>query len=247
MRTFAIGDIHGSSLELKRLYEKLLSEAQLDPEKDKLVFVGDYVDGGFDVKGVLTQLIEWDKKYPHWVFLLGNHEDMMLDALIGNQKRYKDFYLWWNQGGRATTNSYKRDLGEELTDYDRALMNPREIISSEHIEWLMHRPIYHEDEHYFFIHAGVPHAIKLEHFTKKIDEGDESYREIGLWIRDEFINSKHKWEKKIIFGHTPQQPALLMDNKIGIDTMTRMGGYLTAVELPAEKFYQTESLKEPFW
>ena len=77
-KTFAIGDVHSCYRELVALYKKLL-EAGLKPEKDVVVFMGDYIDRGPDSKKVVSQLIKWHKKYPHWVFLYGNHEDIFKD------------------------------------------------------------------------------------------------------------------------------------------------------------------------
>ncbi len=86
MNTWAIGDIHGSYTELMELYGKMQKEG-FDPKEDKLIFLGDYVDGGKRVKEVVDQLIEWNKEYPHWIFLKGNHESMMLDSVLGQCKK----------------------------------------------------------------------------------------------------------------------------------------------------------------
>jgi serine/threonine protein phosphatase 1 len=52
-----------------------------------------------------------------------------------------------------------------------------------------------------------------------------------LWIRDEFIDSERDWGKRIIFGHTYFRQPLVLPNKIGINTMHRNGGRLSAVLL----------------
>src|SRR5690606_22143179 len=100
------------------------------PGRDVLVFLGDYVDGGPHTRQVLDQLIAWHTEYPRWVFLKGNHEDLMLDALVYGGRKYGDYYLWWNQGGRETAQSY---LPEDVTAYERAIMQHDEFISTSHL------------------------------------------------------------------------------------------------------------------
>lgn len=249
MKTFVIGDIHGHWLELHHLMMDLLAPKILDPKKDRVVFLGDYVDGGPQTKEVIEALMGWQKKYPHWVVLYGNHEDLMLDALIYNQKRYGDYYLWWNQGGRATFRSYVAEAN--ATDYEKALMKPIDVIPKEHIEWLKNLPLYFEDENYFYVHAGLRHGLKIENCKKLLKNGTTMRaKELSkdmIWIRDEFINSDFDWGKKIIFGHTAVPEPIVQKNKIGIDTMTRMGGRLTAVELPGEIFHFQKSTYDPSW
>ncbi len=241
-RYFAFGDLHGHYDELMLLYKKLLKEANLDPIKDTLVFLGDYIDGGPDTKKVVGQMIAWEKQYPHWRFLYGNHEDLMLDALIYNKKRYGDFYLWWNQGGQATLASYK-DGNED--DYEKSIMQPKDVILKEHIGWLKSRPLYFEADNYLFVHAGLLPGLTIEEHKKALDgERAESLSQQMIWIRDQFIDDNYDWGKKIIFGHTAVRTPIIQKNKIGIDTFPRHAGFLTAVELPAEKFYYQDAVHE---
>src|SRR5690606_2905461 len=95
-KIFAISDIHGCYGDLMTLYNKL----PINPKKDQMVFLGDYIDRGPDSDKVIQQLIDWKKKYPHWQVLLGNHEDMMLDALRVGHPVYGDYYHWFEQGGK---------------------------------------------------------------------------------------------------------------------------------------------------
>lgn len=56
-RTFAIGDIHGGFKALKQVLER----ANVT-ENDKLIFLGDYVDGWNESSQVIQFLIELSKK-----------------------------------------------------------------------------------------------------------------------------------------------------------------------------------------
>ncbi|MDQ3654918.1 MAG: serine/threonine protein phosphatase [Chloroflexota bacterium] len=218
-KLFAVGDIHGRFTELAALMDSLRSEAGLRADSDTIVFLGDYVDGGPDTRLVVEQLIAWQERYPHWRFLKGNHEDMMLDALVYNSRTYGFYDMWWGQGGRATALSY---LPEDASDYDHAIMQPREFIPPHHLEWLNSRPLTHEQDGYVFVHAGFAPRIGLA----------AQAEEDMLWIRERFVNSDWDFDgKRVVFGHTPFDEPLVMPNKIGIDTMFHDFGKLTAVEL----------------
>ena len=72
---YAVGDIHGEVGKLDALLDKL----PLEPG-DRFVFLGDYLDRGFESRAVVDRLIALQKSCP-CVFLLGNHESMLLDFL----------------------------------------------------------------------------------------------------------------------------------------------------------------------
>ena len=79
MATVAIGDIHGNLAALDDLLGRVLPELQ--PE-DTLVFLGDYLDRGPDVRGCIDRLLAVRADPPCQVeLLLGNHEAWFLDAL----------------------------------------------------------------------------------------------------------------------------------------------------------------------
>ena len=242
IRTFAIGDTHGHFKELQDLLLTLKKEANFDPKNDHLVLLGDMVDSGPQVKELLDWAIDFKKQYPDTFHpIYGNHEDLLLDALSKYHPIYGDYYIWWNQGGKETIASYMPD---GLSDYEKALVHPENIIPAEHFAFLRSLPRYYEDDKYFYVHGGV-------YPDKKLSEHDFEDRPTMynmIWIRDQFIDSPYKWEKKIIFGHSSKTAyigagesdfvPIVQDNKIGINTMPRHNmGYLLALELPAEKFY----------
>jgi len=217
-KLIAIGDIHGHYRELMRLMQ-VLGDAGMQPQRDTIVFLGDYVDGGPETRQVVEQLIAWQRAHPHWVFLKGNHEDMMLDALVANSRKYGFWDHWWGQGGRETAQSY---LPAGTSDYERAIMQPAEFIPPRHLDWLHGLPVTHEQDGYVFVHAGLLPGLPL---------GWQSANDL-LWIREGFIFSDADFDgKRIVFGHTPFAEPLVMPNKIGIDTLFHSWGKLTAAEL----------------
>jgi serine/threonine protein phosphatase 1 len=204
---FAIGDIHGNLSHLERLIDEI--KPALNPQRDTLVFLGDYIDRGPDSKGVVDFVLQVRKEFPHVVCLKGNHEAMFLDWFLDG----KDYDLYLYNGGGATIRSYS--LEGEFT------------LPQGHLDFFTSLLLYYETEQYIFVHAGLRRGIPLA----KQDPNDL------IWIRDEFILSPHDFGKVVVFGHTPLQQVFITPNKIGIDTGAVYGGKLTCLELPTQKRY----------
>ena len=100
-RTIAIGDIHGCSAALHAFLDSLRPR----PE-DTIITLGDYINRGPDTRGVLDRLIDLGRRC-RLVPLLGNHEQMLLEARSGLHPT-----TWLGMGGLATLASYgpARDL-----------------------------------------------------------------------------------------------------------------------------------------
>jgi serine/threonine protein phosphatase 1 len=120
-------------------------------------------------------------------------------------------------GGLATLDSYSNGESQDVTN----------LIPMTHLDFFSNLSIYYETDHYIFVHAGLKANVPLE----EQNEWDM------LWIREEFICSDFDFGKRVIFGHTPFQKPIVLNNKIGIDTGAVYGNKLTCLELPAEKFY----------
>ncbi|HUH67014.1 MAG TPA: metallophosphoesterase family protein [Syntrophales bacterium] len=211
-KIFAIGDIHGCKSHL----ERLISELDIDADRDILVFMGDYVDRGPDPKGVIDFIIDLKTNIKNVVCLSGNHEEMFLNYCLDR----RDEELYMANGGMRTLESYgfaREGTGELILPE-----NNREFFSG--------LRTYYETDEYIFVHAGLRPGIPL----------DRQEREDLIWIRFEFINSGDDFGKTVVYGHTPvslDQPRI-EKNKIGIDTGAVYGGKLTCVKLPDMKIYQ---------
>jgi serine/threonine protein phosphatase 1 len=77
---FAIGDIHGFWRELNLLLSGIEKKYDLSGSENKFIFLGDYIDRGESSYLVLEKLIQLKKQYPHFEFLMGNHEHMYLKS-----------------------------------------------------------------------------------------------------------------------------------------------------------------------
>ncbi|MEL6322653.1 MAG: metallophosphoesterase, partial [Pseudomonadota bacterium] len=82
-RVYAFGDIHGRADLLERLFDSV--EADIEAfgggEKVRLVFLGDYVDRGFQSKEVIDFLLSDRVAQYAPIFLKGNHEEAFLKFL----------------------------------------------------------------------------------------------------------------------------------------------------------------------
>lgn len=212
----AIGDIHGCSKTLRQMWEKL------EPYKEYVhVFVGDYIDRGPDSRGVVDFLlkVQHDRKC---IFLRGNHEQMLLDSIYYNRRD-----SWVMNGGKATLDSYRdAELAEELPD--------------EHLDFYKSTRLYYNTDEYFFVHAGAPPYQSIQ--KSILDPEAKSY---FLWGRDHLNALEVKWEKTVIFGHTPRAYPIRKPKMIGIDTgcvYTDVGmNKLTAIILPDEQFIEQKT------
>jgi diadenosine tetraphosphatase ApaH/serine/threonine PP2A family protein phosphatase len=211
-RMLAIGDIHGCYPKLIRLIKKI----KVDPIEDILIFLGDYIDRGDQSKEVVDFLISLKQRMPQSVFLMGNHEQMLLEYLSGENENP---YLI--NGGKKTLFSY---FG---TDRPGSSSEIQSMFPSEHLEFFYSLSPYWEIENFLFVHAGLRDGVPLE------------FQELSdlLWIREDFYFSRFDFGKTVVFGHTPFPNPFRFNRRLGIDTGAVYGNKLTCVELPAEKFY----------
>lgn len=216
-KIIAIGDVHGCANTLKAMWKKL------KPYEDHIhLFVGDYIDRGPDSKEVVDFLLRI-KNERKTVFLRGNHEVMLLEALAKGSSRN-----WMFNGGQTTLKSYGKDKTVE-------------DIPAGHIDFFKKTRLYYETENYFFVHAGIPPTLSIEQSKE-----DASAHNYFFWGRDHLNAFAPPWEKTIVFGHTPQPFPINQRGMIGIDTgcvYNQPGlGKLTAVRLPEVKFIKQLSL-----
>jgi serine/threonine protein phosphatase 1 len=208
-RLFVVGDIHGCCRELDVLLRGLDVAAG-----ETVVFLGDYVDRGPRVRGVIERLIALAADPAvTTVFLRGNHEDMLL-GYLGRDGHYGEAFL--ANGGDVTVRSYGVLGTPSASRFETAL-------PSAHLDFLLATKLMHVEGDYLMVHAGVRPDRPL---------GRQNPHDL-LWIRDEFIARPHGFGKIVVFGHTPMR-AVLNDfpYKIGIDTGCVYGGMLTALEVP---------------
>ena len=222
MRTIAIGDVHGCYNELVDLISTLEEKGAYNKKTDKLVFLGDYIDRGDNSRMVIEYIRKLQKNNNNVIALMGNHEDMLLNFMDGVDDS------WLFNGHRETIKSYK---GVDDKFFDD-------------VEWISNLPLYYEDEHCIYVHAGIDPY-------KPMDEQDAFTL---LWVREPFIYDRKQYHKKVVFGHTPTvminegfMPIMTYAKNINIDTGCVYGGALTALIIDDGEFsgfFQTEKMNK---
>jgi len=222
---YAIGDIHA---EIDKL-DELLAKLPLRDE-DRLVFLGDYVDRGADARAVVSRLIELQKRYA-CIFLLGNHESMLLDFLGFRDQAYFGGDAFLMNGGDRTLASYG------YFDRDQPDRSGFEL-PKQHEDFFLSLKLHHREADYLFVHAG------LGSDDLACDDLDYALRrarvEDLLWNRTT-AEFPHRLGVTLIYGHTPSEDFSVRWNapfSIGIDTGAVYGGPLTAIRLPDETTFQ---------
>lgn len=211
-RRLIIGDVHGH-------YESLIDllDVIAPNQEDKIYFLGDLIDRGPQSAQVVDFVYQ-----NHYPCVIGNHEQMLLDALGNNQISSHALQAWIYSGGYTT-----------LVSYDHK-------IPPEHLDWIQNLPTYLDLGDIWLVHAGVhPHIPLAEQTTDQF-----------CWIRDEFhsISKPYFDDKLIITGHTITftfpgvQPGQLAAGAGWLDIDTGAyhpsSGWLTGLDITHGKVYQ---------
>ena len=217
-RAYVVGDIHGRLDLLEDLLAKIHAELQHRPaRKTLLVFVGDLIDRGPSSAQVLERLRTYRRQGIQTIFLLGNHEEVLLRIIRGDSELITK-WRWF--GGSECLQSYGVDPAEiaRLSGED-ALAMFRGAIPREHVEFLETFADSCRFGDYLFVHAGIRPGIQLEL---------QSQSDLR-WIREPFLLDDSDHGFVVVHGHTIREEAEELPNRIGIDTGAYRTGVLTAL------------------
>lgn len=166
-RRIIIGDIHGHYDGLMELLDAVSPE-----ETDQVYFLGDLIDRGPNSAQVL-QFVQQSG----YTSLLGNHEQLLLEAFPNGQASAPELQAWLYSGGQSTLTSFE---------------NPSALLDQ--LDWIGALPTYLDLGNIWLVHAGVNPDIELE----------EQTNQEFCWIRDKFHSSIQPYfpDKLILIGHT---------------------------------------------
>lgn len=212
-RRIFIGDVHGHYDALMQLIANLSVGTD-----DQLYFVGDLIDRGPKSAHVIQFVRE--NGYP---CVMGNHEQLLLEAFPNNQVSQYALKAWLQSGGQTTVASFDK---------------PELLLES--LTWLRSLPTYLDLGDVWLVHAGVHPRLPLH--TQTMQE--------FCWIRDEFHSMPKPYfpNKLIITGHTitftlpgvPPGKVAQGQGWLDIDTGAYhpKSGWLTALDLTNQQIYQ---------
>lgn len=227
-RVYAVGDVHGCLDQLDEMHQRIVADLRARPCAQVLVIhLGDYIDRGPDSAGVIGRLIAPfpappGMPSPAVVNLVGNHEDLLLNALAG---RRMEAEIWLGNGGHAALASWGVAPRTPPKQWAQAIPPP-------HLEFLRTLALTHRAGGYLFVHAGIRPGLRLEDQT----------RQDLLWIREPFLSATAAHEAVVVHGHTPEEPhPVVRANRIGLDTGAVLGGALSCAILEGDTiaFIQT--------
>lgn len=242
MPTVAIGDIHGHLSALEDLLEKVLPTLS---SSDVLVFLGDYIDKGPDVRGCVDRVISVREAAPcPVVALLGNHEQWML-------RTWKDptSHSWIWMGGLETISNYSPEAAASIRNeletagtrlvldkvpvgYDKFF----DLMPAKHLAFFRELELYCETEDAVCVHGGVDLQGGPTHLMDP---------EVLVWGGHGFPEG-YKGERAVVYGHWDNSieddsglplPHILSNRTYGIDTIAK--GVLSALRFPDGKLFQS--------
>ncbi len=226
-RAYAVGDVHGCLSLLNEILDKIESDiVSRQPCKNLLIFLGDLIDRGPQSSQVIERLLNWRCASASAIFLSGNHEEVLLRVLNGDENILSD---WLSFGGAECLSSYGLspvELAEKNTT--AALAEIRAAIPIEHYEFISSFADTLRFGDYLFVHAGIRPGVDLKSQSK----------EDLHWIREPFLTDKSNHSVTIIHGHTISKTIDERVNRIGIDTGAYQSGVLTALAIEgADRWY----------
>ncbi len=245
MKTIIIGDIHGSYRSLK----DLLVLCNFDNKKDRLICIGDYIDGWNESVKLVDFLIKLQiESNNNHIFIKGNHDKWFLDIMnkdflnFENKELIKSKYHYWiKNSGLSTYKSYL-SVSKSKREFHRA-------------SFFSKLKNYHIENNILFVHAGFD-TDKSFYDTIAFDEDSLFWNRTLFHKAMQIWNLKNKRSnniaffggfKKIFIGHTPTcnfgiNKPILMHNVINIDQGCKIHGSLTGWILETGKYYQTKKI-----
>ena len=219
-RAYVVGDIHGRLDLLDRLLDKLHAELRERPaDKTVLVFVGDLIDRGPSSAQVVERLRTYRHPGVRPVFILGNHEEVLL-RILGGDAELITKWRWF--GGTQCLESYGVDVAAlAALDSAAALAEVRQAIPSSHVEFLESFVDSCRFGDYLFVHAGIRPGVEL---------GAQLQSDMR-WIREPFLFDDSDHGFVVVHGHTISEEVEERTNRIGIDTGAYRSGILSALAI----------------
>ena len=181
-RIFVISDIHGQYDSFLKMIKKIGLKRE-----DLMIIAGDICDRGEKSYEIYMKCMKMIKLGYNLKFILGNHEDMLLEDLENDYPlRYETEFSIYRNSKYFNKKSMKEWYEENFFKEIKWL-----------VKWLKNCPLIISGNENIFVHAGLDLQTDVE----------KQERETVLWTREEFwLNKESILEeyrsKNIYFGHT---------------------------------------------
>jgi len=199
-KVIAFGDIHGC-------FQAATTAVRLAKEFNaKAIFLGDYVDRGPSAIQTLRILIEAKQNDPDWIFLRGNHDQMLLDLINGVAKTS-------DIGAVLGMNYDYNQAAKSFEEWENTNVVEQRVI----LDFLNDTKFYYETEQLIFCHAV------LNDTGNNIQEKTEEEL-IWNYTYEPIWQGKH-----FVHGHLPVKKPKQIQKGININTECGYGGVLTGI------------------
>lgn len=239
---FAIGDVHGCADELAGLLESIAGLARDATGKRRLIYLGDMINRGPDSMRVLDLWAQNEEAHSvdHVDRLMGNHEIMMMLAVIGGPHTHKAETMWLSKrmGGHVLLDQMAAKAGHPAAHASQELL--AEVLGDTIVHRLQGMRSHVRLGNTLFVHGGLdPHADEDEFLTRPWTLFTEAR---WAWINHGFLD----WKKGfggtlVVHGHTPpdkhraisglENPHLFEGDRLGLDGGSARTGIVTAAEI----------------
>jgi serine/threonine protein phosphatase 1 len=233
-RAYAVGDVHGRLDLLDEILEKIEEDnARRAAASTTVVFLGDLIDRGPQSAEVVERLRNYHPDFAEPVFLMGNHEEVLLRIMGGETAILPD---WLQFGGAECARSYGVDpVDLECREPAAALRLLRLAIPRGHLNFLAGFSDTASFGRYLFVHAGIRPGVPL------VQQVPQDLR----WIRGPFLEDESDHGSIVIHGHTITGDVDERVNRIGLDTGACWTGVLTAVGLEGNERWFLQTFNPP--
>lgn len=227
-RTIVFGDIHGGLKALLQLLDRIDYS-----ENERLIFLGDYVDGWSQSAQVIDFLMDLSQKQ-ECIFIRGNHDAWCHEWLQNDVVNE----IWFMHGRKSTIESYQ--------DIDL----PRK---QKHLDFFKNMKDYFVDENNnLFIHAGFSsmHGPEKEHYQTNFS-WDRTLWEMALTMDKRIQKDSNLYPKRLLLfneiyiGHTPTlhydvEVPMQGCNVWNVDTGAGFYGKFTCINIETKEFWQSD-------
>ena len=217
---YAVGDVHGRHDLLRRLLDRIHEDAAASKLTPKIVFLGDYIDRGENARGTIDLLISLaDQTEIETVFLMGNHEQMLLSFLRDPSLGPR----WLRNGGLQTLMSYGVGSSGNLRADGEALRLRSALIDAlgPHLGFIEGLRVSHHDGNLLFAHAGADPALPT----------DEQDIATLLWGCESFRTTNRDDGVWVVHGHFVVEKPVAASGRIAVDTGAYFSDRLTAARI----------------
>lgn len=238
MRTLVIGDIHGAMKALGQVLER----AGADLTRDRLVFLGDIVDGWSESPELILELIdigEQTKGRPNAaIFLRGNHDDWCRKWLESGDMPQS----WLVNRGQSTVTSLGGFLEKSPVSRSRFL----DFFRSQ-------RPFYIDEQNRCYVHAGYQSKKGCGHdknedfylWDRTLVQEAMAYEALFGGVEGARLPPRLRAHREVFVGHTPttmfgSRKPLGLGNLWLVDTGAGWDGYLTVMDADTKEYWQSD-------